>query len=350
MHADERFMQRALDLAPLGAGQVSPNPLVGCVLVHENRIIGEGWHQRYGEAHAEVNAVNSVENQELLREATAYVTLEPCSHFGKTPPCADLLIRHGLKRVVVCNDDPNPLVAGRGLEKLRAAGIDVTTGVLAAQGRTLNRRFFTALERQRPYVILKWAETADGYLAGPNGEPVQISNRLSQQLVHRWRSEEDAILVGTNTARADNPRLNVRHWSGRNPVRIVLDRRGTLPAELHLFDESQPTIRYTEVGVPELRGVTTVRLEPVPDLFPQLLSNLHERRIQSVLVEGGTQVLQSLLDSGTWDEVRRFRSPKVLGDGVPAPMFRAVPTFQEKLLEDELSGYFRLSFTQRSAE
>jgi diaminohydroxyphosphoribosylaminopyrimidine deaminase/5-amino-6-(5-phosphoribosylamino)uracil reductase len=345
MSPDERFMQRALGLAPLGVGYVSPNPLVGCVLVHENRIIGEGWHQRYGEAHAEVNAVNSVENQALLREATAYVTLEPCSHWGKTPPCADLLIRHGLKRVVVCNDDPNPLVAGQGLAKLRAAGIEVTTGVLADQGRTLNRRFFTAIEQQRPYVILKWAETADGYLAGPNGEPIPISNRLSQQLVHRWRSEEDAILVGTNTALRDNPRLDVRHWTGRNPVRVVLDRRGTLPPALHLFDGTPPTIRYTEAGVPERPGVTTARLEPAADLFPQILKDLHARRIQSVLIEGGTRVLQSLLDSGTWDEIRRFRSPKVLGRGVPAPVLQAASTTRERLMGDELSVFFGKVFS-----
>jgi diaminohydroxyphosphoribosylaminopyrimidine deaminase/5-amino-6-(5-phosphoribosylamino)uracil reductase len=345
MNPDERFMQRALELAVLGRGAVSPNPLVGCVLVHEGRLLGEGWHQRYGEAHAEVNAICSVTDPARLAEATAYVTLEPCSHYGKTPPCADLLIKHRLRRVVVCNDDPNPLVAGRGLAKLRAAGIAVTTGVLAPQGRVLNRRFFTFMEQRRPYVILKWAETADGYLAGPGGEPVQISDRLSQQLVHRWRSEEDAILVGTNTARRDNPRLNVRLWSGRAPLRLVLDRRGTLPADLHLFDGQVPTRRYTErADLPDAPGLTNVRLDPAADLFPQVLQDLYDCRVQSVLVEGGTQLLQSIIDAGTYDEIRRFRSPKRLGQGLRAPILTGTPITRERLLTDELEEFRSLGF------
>ncbi|WP_420148514.1 bifunctional diaminohydroxyphosphoribosylaminopyrimidine deaminase/5-amino-6-(5-phosphoribosylamino)uracil reductase RibD, partial [Spirosoma sp.] len=216
-----QFMLRALELASLGRGHVSPNPMVGCVIVYEPdgpnaepRIIGEGWHQRYGDWHAEVNAIRSVrpDDAHLLPEATVYVTLEPCSHWGKTPPCADLLIENRVKRVVCCNDDPNPLVAGRGFSKLRAAGISVETGLLAEQGRSLNARFFTFFEQKRPYVILKWAETTDGFIAGEGGQPVKISGELSHRLVHRWRSEEDAIMVGTNTARVDNPRLNIRLW------------------------------------------------------------------------------------------------------------------------------------------
>nr|MCU0325664.1 bifunctional diaminohydroxyphosphoribosylaminopyrimidine deaminase/5-amino-6-(5-phosphoribosylamino)uracil reductase RibD [Spirosomataceae bacterium] len=204
---DSVFMQRALELASLGRGSVSPNPMVGCVIVHNGLIVGEGWHQRYGEAHAEVNAVNSVKDKSILSESTAYVTLEPCSHFGKTPPCADLLIKHHLKKVVVCNDDPFPLVAGKGIKKLRDAGIEVETGLLAEEGRRLNRRFFTMVEKQRPYVILKWAETADGFIAKENFEAVRISNDFSQMYSHKWRSEEDAIMVGTNTAHFDNPSL-----------------------------------------------------------------------------------------------------------------------------------------------
>ncbi|HEY1053815.1 MAG TPA: bifunctional diaminohydroxyphosphoribosylaminopyrimidine deaminase/5-amino-6-(5-phosphoribosylamino)uracil reductase RibD, partial [Emticicia sp.] len=223
---EEKYMLRALQLAEIGRGQVSPNPMVGCVIVHNHEIIGEGWHQKYGSWHAEVNAVNSVQDPSKLTQSTVYVTLEPCSHFGKTPPCADLLVKHQVKKVIICNDDPNPLVAGKGIAKLRAAGIEVEQGLLAEKGRALNARFFTYVEKQRPYIILKWAETADGFIAGENYDPVKISNALSHKLAHKWRSEEDAIMVGTNTARYDNPKLNAREWQGtKNPVRIVLDKR-----------------------------------------------------------------------------------------------------------------------------
>lgn len=343
MTADDVFMRRALDLAPLGLGAVSPNPLVGCVLVSEGSIIGEGWHQRYGEAHAEVNAVNDVlarfgesEAARLLVGATAYVTLEPCSHWGKTPPCADLLVRHRLRRVVVCNDDPNPLVAGRGLQKLRGAGIDVQTGLLAAEGRWLNRRFFTNLEKKRPFVVLKWAESADGFMARPDSGAVQISNALSRQLVHKWRGEEDAILVGTRTARYDNPQLTAREWPGRNPVRVVIDRLLTLPPALRLFDGTVPTLCYTTTEARETGGVTFARLAPEGGFLPQLLADLHRRRLGSVLVEGGAATLESFLESGLWDEIRLFRSPASLGMGIAAPRPRGVLASRENLLDDEL--------------
>nr|WP_311136672.1 bifunctional diaminohydroxyphosphoribosylaminopyrimidine deaminase/5-amino-6-(5-phosphoribosylamino)uracil reductase RibD [Hymenobacter cellulosilyticus] len=214
---DVLMMRRALDLARLGTGYARPNPLVGCVVTHEGRIIGEGWHRQYGGPHAEVNALAAVADQRLLSQARVYVTLEPCSHFGKTPPCADLLIAKGVKEVVVCNLDPNPLVAGRGLEKLRAAGIHVETGLLEAEGRWLNRRFFTFQEKKRPYVVLKWAETADGYLAGPYFQPVRISGPLAQAAVHQWRTEEQAILIGTRTALHDNPASTPANGPARTP-------------------------------------------------------------------------------------------------------------------------------------
>jgi len=345
---DEQFMRRALDLAPLGLGAVSPNPLVGCVIGFNDKIIGEGWHQRYGEAHAEVNAVNDVlarfgetEAARLLAEATAYVTLEPCAHWGKTPPCADLLIRHRLRRVVVCNDDPNPLVAGQGLEKLREAGIAVQTGLLAAEGRWLNRRFFTNQEKSRPYVVLKWAESADGFIAKPDFGAVHISNALSRQLVHKWRGEEDAILVGTRTARYDNPQLTAREWPGldgpgsQNPVRVVIDRLVTLPPALRLFDGTAPTICYTTTEARATEGATFVRLDPEDEFLPRLLADLHHRRVGSVLVEGGAATLEGFLESGLWDEIRLFRSPSSLGMGIAAPRPRGRLLSRETLLGDE---------------
>jgi diaminohydroxyphosphoribosylaminopyrimidine deaminase/5-amino-6-(5-phosphoribosylamino)uracil reductase len=316
---DLLMMRRALDLAGLGTGYARPNPLVGCVITHEGRIIGEGWHRQYGGPHAEVNAVAAVSDPTLLRHSRAYVTLEPCAHHGKTPPCADLLIAHGIPEVVVCNLDPNPLVAGRGLEKLRAAGIRVETGVLEAEGRWLNRRFFTFQEKKRPYVVLKWAETADGYLAGPYFQPVAISGELARVAVHRWRSEEHGILVGTRTALHDNPHLNVREWPGPDPIRLVIDKNLSLPPTHHLFDGRQPTVVFTYRERATKDNLGFVRLSEAEDLFPQIFHNLYQRNVQSVLVEGGPTVLNSLLKDGLWDEIRILRSPRRLGGGVAAP-------------------------------
>lgn len=361
------YMRRALDLATLGRGHVSPNPMVGCVIVHDlnggtghpaggestrgtstpGRIIGEGWHQRYGEAHAERNAIFSVRpaDEHLLPESTAYVTLEPCSHYGKQPPCANLLIEKRIGRVICCNDDPNPLVAGQGFQKLRDAGIPVETGLLAEDGRALNARFFTFMEQQRPYIILKWAETNDGFIGGEGGQPLQISGPLARRLVHKWRSEEDAIMVGTNTARADNPRLNVRLWpvpdaAGQNPTRIVIDRQLQLPTTLNLFDDSQPTLVYNHTKT-EITGQTSyVQLSPDEPFLAQLLADLYERRIQSVLVEGGTTLLNSFIDAGVWDEMRVLRSPMMIGQGIAAPRVRGRLTGREMIGADEWSTYY----------
>lgn len=341
----ELYMSRALELATLGRGFVSPNPLVGCVIVYDDRmgprIIGEGWHQRFGEAHAEVNAIRSVrpEDENLLSQSTVYVTLEPCSHFGKTPPCADLLIQKGVGRVVVCNDDPNPLVAGRGIAKLREAGIQIETGVLAERGRELNRRFFTQMEKGRPYIILKWAETSDGFIGGPNGQPVTISGPLAGRLVHRWRAEEAAIMVGTNTALSDNPRLNVRLWHGPNPTRIVIDKAGQLPTNLHLFDNAQPTLCYTYESTRSAGQLTFVQLSQQEPFLSQLIADLHARKIQSVLVEGGAILLNSLLEARLWDEMRVFRSPKQLRGGVKAPVVQGRLMDRELVGEDELQVF-----------
>ncbi|QJD81348.1 bifunctional diaminohydroxyphosphoribosylaminopyrimidine deaminase/5-amino-6-(5-phosphoribosylamino)uracil reductase RibD [Spirosoma rhododendri] len=365
MAAQVQYMRRALELATLGRGQVSPNPMVGCVIVHEptQRIIGEGWHQRYGEAHAERNAIQAIhpDDLSLLPDSTAYVTLEPCSHYGKQPPCANLLIEMGVGRVVCCNDDPNPLVGGQGFQKLEQAGIRVERGLLAEEGRLLNARFFTFMEQQRPYIILKWAETSDGFIGGPGGQPVSISGPKSQRLVHKWRSEEDAIMVGTNTARNDNPRLNTRLWPiqagpGKNPIRIVIDRHGTLPDDLHLFDGSQRTIilkseRVNRDAGPERKSdlIEAAECQPLEwinanfstpeSLFHSFTLSLFEQRITSVLVEGGAALLNSFLAEGLWDEMRVFRSPKLLGDGVKAPTVQGRLICREMIGDDELTVY-----------
>lgn len=355
MNNDQLYMRRALQLAAYGRGYVSPNPMVGSVIVYNDRIIGEGWHRRYGGPHAEVEAVRDAEvrgHEPLLAEATVYVTLEPCSHYGKTPPCADLLVEKRVKRVVVCNDDPNPLVASRGLQRLREAGIEVESGLLAEEGRELNRRFFTYFEQKRPYVILKWAETADGFMAGTDRKPVAISGEYSGVRVHRWRSEEDAILVGATTAQSDNPRLNVRHWVGLDPVRVVLDRQLRLPDSLHLFDQSQPTIVYNHLRSTPVEGfpmrymteaadkISYSQCLPDGDEMQQLLTDLYHRRIQSVFVEGGAAVLSALLVSGLWDEIRRCQSQVRLGEGVKAPVTQGVLVASEKVQED-LWTYYR---------
>jgi len=337
-HTDELFMRRAQELATLGKGAVSPNPLVGCVIVHAEKIIGEGWHAAYGNAHAEVNAVKAVADKSLLRESTVYVNLEPCAHFGKTPPCADLLISHRIKRVVVSNIDPNPLVDGGGVKKLREAGVEVVTGVLEKAGRDLNKRFFTAMEKKRPYIILKWAQTADGFIARENYDSKWISNAHSRQLVHKWRSEEDAVLVGTKTVFHDNSQLNVREWTGRNPTRIVIDRFLKLSPKLHVFDRAQRTIVYNVLKHEERADLVLARVDE-SDFLNGLISDLHKRNIQSVLVEGGAQTLQSFIDAGLWDEARVFISPHTFGKGIRSPQCHGNLISSESVLTDTLSIY-----------
>jgi diaminohydroxyphosphoribosylaminopyrimidine deaminase/5-amino-6-(5-phosphoribosylamino)uracil reductase len=345
---DALFMRRALDLALLGQGHTRPNPLVGCVVVGpDGTIIGEGYHERHGGPHAEVNALASVPNQELLRQSRVFVTLEPCSHHGKTPPCADLLIAKGVPEVIVCNDDPNPLVAGQGLAKLREAGIQVSTGLLADEGRWLNRRFFTFMEQKRPYLVLKWAESADGFLAGPHFQQVQISGPQAQLLTHQWRAQEAGILVGTRTALHDNPRLNVREWTGEQPTRLLIDKNLSLPPSHHVLDRSQPTIVYTHRERPSQPNLTYVTLPfapagqpPAPDLLPAIMADLHQRQVQSVLVEGGPTVLNALLQLDMWDEIRVFRAPKRLERGIAAPRL-GLRNWQshEKVGPDDLFWY-----------
>ena len=331
------FMQRALQLARLGTGTVSPNPMVGCVIVHNGKIIGEGYHQKYGDAHAEVNAVNAVSDKSLLSESDIYVTLEPCSHFGKTPPCADLLIKYKFKKVIVCNYDPNPLVAGQGIEKLRQAGIEVEVGLLEKEGVELNKRFFTYIEKKRPYIILKWAESADGFIAKKNYEAVQISNLLSRRFVHKMRSEEDAIMVGTNTAKYDNPTLNTRFWTGKNAVRVLVDKELSLSKNLHIFDNSQKTICYNSLKDKIIENNIFVRTPLNTSIEPFILEDLYQRKIQSIIIEGGTILLQSFIDLGLWDEAFILKSEIILEQGIDAPKIKRKEVLRQKLGDNLLT-------------
>jgi diaminohydroxyphosphoribosylaminopyrimidine deaminase/5-amino-6-(5-phosphoribosylamino)uracil reductase len=304
-NSDEIYMLRALELASLGQAHASPNPMVGCVIVHDHQIIGEGWHKKYGEAHAEVNAIKSVRDKSLLGNSIVYVTLEPCSHFGKTPPCADLLIREKVKKVIIANVDSNPLVSGEGIRKLQAGGIEVVTGVLEKKGRLLNKRFFTFIEKQRPYIILKWAQTADGFIARENFDSKWISDEYSRQFVHKWRSEETAVLMGSNTVLQDNPRMSVRDWSGKNPLRIVIDRFLKLPKNLAVFDGSAPTICYNVLNDRTGNNLSLVKVSQ-ENLIGDIVTDLYKRKIQSVLIEGGSSILNAFIEAGLWDEARVF--------------------------------------------
>lgn len=322
-------MRRCLQLACLGAGRVSPNPLVGAVLVHDGRIIGEGWHQQYGQAHAEVHAIRDAlrENAHLIKESALYVNLEPCSHTGKTPPCADLILQYGIPTVIIAQRDPNPLVAGRGIEKLRQHGVNVWEGVLEPEAKILNRAFNSHIVAGRPYIILKWAQSADGYLGRPDRQ-VWLSCASTRRLTHRWRSEVDAILVGTHTARIDNPALSNRYFTGKTPLRIVLDRTLALPEQLALFDGHHATIVATaQPGpYPARTDVHYLKIDFDQNLLPNLLDSLYHRwNIGILMVEGGAATLQSFIDQQLCDECRIIRTPVVLGGGIKAPLIYASP-------------------------
>ncbi len=322
---DEKYMWRALQLARCGAGRVSPNPMVGAVVVHDGTIIGEGFHRCFGQGHAEVNAIASVRRRELLTESTIYVTLEPCSHYGKTPPCAKLIIDTGIPRVVVGCLDPFAAVSGRGVAMLRQAGVQVEVGVLEQQCRHLNRRFITAHSTGLPWVQLKWAQTADGFIAGPAGgeAPLHISSPVTLRLMHRQRAWCDAIVVGASTVTADDCALTTRLWPGRSPLRVVLDRRLSIPSGSRLLTDGLPTVVYNATRTERCGAVEWVAL-PTDD--PRSwLRDLYGRGVTSVMVEGGRQVLQQLIDAGTWQEARVETGPRTVGDGVPAPHIQGTP-------------------------
>lgn len=353
---EEKYMRRAFQLASYGLGSASPNPVVGCVIVYQDSIIGEGFHHQCGQPHAEVNAINAVlqpnavtrrlmlrsglSAEQILQGSTLYVTLEPCSHYGKTPPCASLIIRSGIPRVVVSCPDPNPKVDGRGIALLKEAGVQVREHFLEEEGRELGRRYFANVEKRRPYVILKWARTADGCIAAVQGEPCAITGPLLQALNHSYRTQEDAILVGTGTLLSDNPHLNARCFSGRQPVRISLDFHGRVleylrshpspphaSAPLHFFDGSQPSFLFVDASLEsayapwkDLVKIVPVEAEILPeDRIPVMLDFLQAEKIGSLIVEGGTALLSSFIRQGCWDEARVFTSPLAFGSGYHAP-------------------------------
>lgn len=325
MTKDEKYIRRCIQLARNGMCNAAPNPMVGAVIVHNDRIIGEGYHARCGEGHAEVNAIRSVKDESLLQESTIYVSLEPCSHYGKTPPCADLIIRKGIPRVVVGCVDPFSLVSGRGIQKLKDAGIDVKVGVLEAECRQLIKRFVTFNTQQRPYITLKWAESADGFIDinREEGQPVVLSTPITSMYVHKQRAGHHAILVGRRTALLDNPSLTTRNWYGKNPVRLVIDKELTLPTSLKLFDGSAPTWIFTAQDKASTSQVIYFKLDFSRSILPQILQKLYENKLQALLVEGGSRLLQSFIDEGLWDEIYTEHSAKVLENGVKEPVIPA---------------------------
>lgn len=325
MNTEEKYMQRCLELARKGVGSVSPNPMVGCVIVYNDTIIGEGYHERCGEAHAEVNAVRSVAKPELLTESTLYVTLEPCAHFGKTPPCSDLIIEKKIPKVVIGTIDPFAEVAGKGIEKLKKAGIEVTLGLLESECRELNKRFFTFHQKQRPYIILKWAQTQDGFIdvkrnSADFGKPTWITGDEALVRVHQLRAEEDAIMVGTNTAEKDDPSLTVRHCKGKNPLRIVLDQNLRLSGNLKLFDDSTPTLVFNATKNDVQKNTEFIAVDFDESLLSRTLDVLYQKSILSLIVEGGKQLLQSFIDQNLWDEAQVYTGIKKFGSGVPSPV------------------------------
>ena len=352
-------MRRCLHLAGLGAGNVMPNPMVGAVLVYDNRIIGEGYHEKYGEAHAEVNCIAqamTANNEALIDQSTLYVSLEPCAHFGKTPPCADLIIRHKIPKVIIGCRDPFKEVDGKGVEKLKAAGVNVELGILEEECKELNKRFFTFNIEHRPYIILKWAQTNDGLLAlppdsyrDPKGgilafpatERLFISNEYTNRIVHKWRSEESAILVGTNTAINDDPELTTRLWPGHSPVRLVVDTNLKLPSFLKVFDRKVRTIVFNTVKHEEEGNLLYYQLTEDVSLVHQIINALYRLKLQSVIVEGGARLLQSFIDEGMWDEARVIRNTELnIEHGLPAPVLRQdTKVSDERILSDIIEVY-----------
>jgi len=342
MNIHEKYLNHCLTLAQKGLGRVAPNPMVGCVIVYKDKIIGEGYHREYGSSHAEVNAINSVKNRKHLKGATLYVNLEPCSHFGKTPPCADLIISKGFKYVVIGTLDPNPLVSGRGLKKLVSAGCDVKIGILENKCRELNKRFFTFYERQRPYIVLKWAHTSDKVI-GIKNYKLNITSEEANKHVHKWRSEEQAILVGTNTALTDNPRLTVRKVKGNNPVRVLIDRQLKVPVSFHLLNGSVPTIVFTSKNKKSRTNLEYITLNFKKDILKQMMHELYQKNIQSIMIEGGAKILNLFIQNNLWDEARIFSGKKSLRDiagkkmkGVPAPVIAGRVTGYKKMGDDQV--------------
>ncbi len=338
----EQYMMRCLDLAQMAKGNTAPNPMVGSVIVHNGLIIGEGFHQKKGEPHAEVNAIVNVQDKSLLPASTMYVSLEPCSHHGKTPPCTDTIIRHQIPRVVIGVKDPNPLVNGKGIKILEKNGINVISGIKENQCKKLNKRFFTYNLFSRPYIILKWAQTKDGFIdynrpAYTPKEPTWITNEIDRALVHKWRSEEASILAGTNTADKDNPKLNTRDWAGNDPLRMVIDRQLRLPGHLSIFDQTIPTIIFNNKKEEKKANQEYVKLNFNENIPSQISTFLYNRKIQSMIVEGGQQLINSFIHQGLWDEARVFTGNVFFHEGIKAPRIHGEIVTRDILHDSELN-------------
>ncbi len=345
MQTDELYMQRCVDLARGGLGRVAPNPMVGAVVMHNKRIIGEGYHQAYGGAHAEVHAIGSVKDRWKLRESTLYVGLEPCCHQGKTPPCTDLILKNKIPRVVIGTVDPFDEVAGKGIARLRSRGCEVKVGVLKEACRELNKRFFTFHEKKRPYIILKWAQTTDGFIdaeriPGAINRPTWITSEKLRMLVHKWRTQEPVIMVGTQTALKDNPKLNVRDWHGVTPMRIVLDQELALPANIALLDNSQKTIIINEIIEKKQGNTQYWKITFDTFLLDQLMGRLYQDGHQSMIVEGGRHLLQSFIDKHLWDEARIFTGSHFFGKGTEAPRINSPGQMTQTHIGQECFYYF----------
>jgi len=348
MTNDELYMRRCLQLAELGAGHTAPNPMVGAVMVHEGIIIGEGYHKQYGGPHAEVNCINSVagENKHLIPSSTIYVSLEPCAHHGKTPPCADLIIQNRIPKVVVGCRDPFPAVNGKGIEKLQYAGVQVTLGVLENECRSLNKRFFTFHTLHRPYILLKWAQTSDNKIASLSADRLFITSEITNKLVHKWRSEEAAILVGTNTARLDDPSLTNRLWPGNSPVRLVVDMHLNLPQHLRVFDATQRTIIFNSIKHEETGNTTYYQVTEDVSIVHQIRNACYQYNIQSIMVEGGAKLLQSFIDEGMWDEAHVITNTQLfIGEGLAAPPLTNFKLYkQEDIFSDSINYFYNTAF------
>ena len=336
MQTQEFFMKKCIELASKAMGFVSPNPMVGCLIVYEDEIIGEGNHEKYGKAHAEVNAINSVKDKSLLKKSTLYVNLEPCAHFGKTPPCTNLIIESEIPKVIIGCIDSYSEVSGKGIEKMQNTGIEVIVGVLEKESRELNKRFFTFHEKKRPYIILKWAESKDGFMAPLNqNKSFWMTSIESKKLVHKWRAEEEAILVGRITAKKDNPSLTVREVAGSNPIRIIIDKNLKLSSDLNLFNSEAKTIIFNAIKSKEPGTNQFIKIN-FSNLIKSILEELHQQNIQSVIIEGGSKTLQSFIDANMWDEARVFTTNKTLAKGVKSPTIEGEIISENKIGEDEL--------------
>lgn len=347
MKVHRKYILRCIEIAKSGLGITAPNPMVGAVLVYNDSIIGEGFTSPYGGPHAEVNAIQSVTDRELLKKATLYVTLEPCSHYGKTPPCADLIIKSKIPRVVIGTLDPHEKVAGQGIQKLKGAGCEVTVGVLEKECQEHHKRFLCFHQKKRPYIILKWGETLDGFIAPSNEmrtknpEPFWITNTYSRQLVHQWRAEEQAILVGTNTVLKDNSKLDIRHWTGKNPLRVVLDRDLKIDASFHVLDGSAPTLLLTEITdtTRYKKHIDYEWMDFSKDVAIQICNVLYKKNITSIIIEGGTQTLQTFINANLWDEVRVFTGNISFNKGLKSPQISGSLIASNKIEQDTLNRY-----------